>query len=173
MKKFILATLVSCLTFGCEKVDELLTFSLNNEVTMQIPASTLLDLPVSIPTPDVTTNSQQTFQNNKTKASLVKDVKLREIKLTITAPASKTFSFLKSIHIYISSGQNDEKLLASLDDIPANVNNITLTPTGEKLDQYIKASSYKLRTSIVTRETLTQDVEVRADLKFTVTAAPL
>lgn len=173
MQRVIIAIAALAVAFSCEEVDKLLTFSVNNEVTIQIPASTVIDLPVGIPTPDVTTNSDQTFQNNNTKASLVKDVKLHEMKLTITTPTGKTFSFLKSIHIYISTGQNDEMLLASLEDVPANVSNITLKPTGEKLDKYVKASSYKLRTSIVTDETLTQNVDVKADLKFQVTAAPL
>lgn len=173
MQRVIIAVLVLAASFSCEEVDKLLTFSVNNEVTIQIPASTVIDLPVGIPTPDVTTNSDQTFQNNNTRASLVKDVKLQEMKLTITAPTGKTFSFLKSIHIYISTGQNDELLLASLEDVPANVNNITLKPTGEKLDLYVKASSYKLRTSIITDETLTQNVDVKANLRFKVTAAPL
>ncbi|MBT1697204.1 hypothetical protein KK083_09980 [Fulvivirgaceae bacterium PWU4] len=173
MQRVIIAVLVLAASFSCEEVDKLLTFSVNNEVTIQIPASTVIDLPVGIPTPDVTTNSDQTFQNNNTRASLVKDVKLQEMKLTITAPTGKTFSFLKSIYIYISTGQNDELLLASLEDVPANVNNITLKPTGEKLDPYVKASSYKLRTSIITDETLTQNVDVKANLRFKVTAAPL
>ena len=45
----------------------------------------------------VTTNSSAEFENNKTKASLVKDVKIRSLKLSITDPSDKTFTFLKSI----------------------------------------------------------------------------
>jgi hypothetical protein len=165
--------LVSFVTFNCEKIVDLITFTISNEVTIQIPSSTALNLPVGIPTPDVTTDSEQTFENHNTRASLVKDVKLSEVKLTITNPQGRTFSFLKSIHIYISTGQNNEILLAHLEEVPANVNNIVLIPTKERLDEYVKAASYKLRTSIVHDEMLTQDVDVRADLKFKVTAAPL
>lgn len=170
--------LVSCSIFllvfaGCDKVDELLTFTISHQVTFQIENSTPLNLPIEIATPDVTTNSSQTFENNNTSAGLVKDVKLQEIKLTVTNPSGKTFSFLKSIKLYISTDQNNEIELASLDDIPTTATSITLTPTKEKLDTYVKASAYKLRTSIVTREALTQTLDVRADLKFKVTAAPL
>jgi hypothetical protein len=47
-----------------------------------------------------------------------------------------------------------------------------LTPTSEKLDKYIKASSYKLRTEAVIKESLTTDITVKADMKFQVTADP-
>lgn len=172
MKKITLV-IVALILSQCKEVDDLLTFTIANQVTITVPSNSPLNLPVELATPEVTTNSSQTFANNNTEASLVKDVKLQELKLSIQSPAGKTFSFLKSIQIYISTTQSNEILLASLDNIPTGATSITLTPTQEKLDVYAKASSYKLRTSIVTRETLTQSVETKADLKFRVTAAPL
>lgn len=172
MKKILFA-LVALILSQCKEVDKLLTFTISNQVTITVPANSPLNLPVELATPDVTTNSSQSFANNNTEASLVKDVKLQELKLSIQTPAGKTFSFLKSIQIYISTTQSNEILLASLDDIPTGVTSITLIPTNEKLDVYAKASSYKLRTAIITRETLTQAVDMKVDLKFKVTAAPL
>lgn len=154
-------------------MDDLLTFTIANQVTITVPSNSPLNLPIELATPDVTTNSNQTFANNNTEASLVKDVKLQELKLTIQTPTGKTFSFLKSIEVYISTNSSNEILLASLADVPATATSISLTPTQQKLDVYAKSSSYKLRTSIVTREALTQSVEMKADLKFRVTAAPL
>lgn len=172
MKKLAIAFLC-LLCFQCTEVDDLLTFTISDQVTITVPSSSPFNLPVELATPDVTTNSSQKFANNNTEASLVKDIRLEELKLSIQSPAGKTFSFLKSIQIYISTNSSNEILLASLDNIPPNVTSISLTPTQEKLDVYAKASSYKLRTSIVTRETLTQNVEMKTDLKFKVTAAPL
>jgi hypothetical protein len=163
------------LTFvcACNKIDDLLTFSIRHQVDLTVESTSPLNLPLQIPTPDVTTNSSQEFQKNNTRADLVKDIKLDELKLTIKNPATQTFSFLKSIHIYISTGQNDEIELAFKDNISATDKTISLTTTKEKLDKYLKASSYKLRTSIVTRESITQDVDVLTDLKFKVTAEAL
>lgn len=161
------------LTTHCDKIEDLLVFTISDQTTLMIESTSLLDLPINVPTPDVTTNSSQEFENNNTKAELVKEIKLEQLKLTITDPVTKTFSFLKSIHIYISSGQNDEIELASMDNVESSANTITLTPTSQLLDKYVKASGYKIRTSIVTREALTQDLEVRADLKFKVKAEGL
>lgn len=173
MKKVAIGFVCLFAFYGCKEVDDLLTFTISDQVTMTVPSNSPFNLPVEIATPDVTTNSSQKFANNNTQASLVKDVKLQELIMSIQSPAGKTFSFLKSIQIYISTTSGNEILLASLDNIPTSVTSISLTPTREKLDTYAKASSYKLRTSIVTRETLTQSIDLKTDLKFRVTAAPL
>jgi hypothetical protein len=156
----------------CSDVDDLLTFYITDQTNIEI-SNGALNLPIEIPTPDISTNANQEFKNNNTKAELVKDVKLDHLNLTITNPANRNFNFLKSIHIYISTDQNDEIELAYLDNVPANVSSISLITSETKLDKYAKASSYKLRTAIVTKESVTQSIEVLLDLRFRVTADPL
>jgi hypothetical protein len=169
--RLLVMALFFCL--GCDKVDQLLTFTITDDTAIRIESTSPLNLPFEIPTPDITTNSNQEFQNNNTRADLVKDVTLQELKLTITNPTGRNFSFLKAVHLFISTNQSNEIELASLDNINTQANTITLIPTTRKLDEYIKASHYKLRTRIVTRETLTQAVDVRVDLRFRVTAHPI
>jgi hypothetical protein len=174
LKKYIYTAFATLSLFivSCSVVDQLLTFTVSNQTEFKIASNFPLNIASGIVTPDVPTNSSAEFENNNTKANLVKDVKLKELKLSITDPDGKTFSFLKSIHIYISTDANDEIELAYLENISATTNTIVLTPTSEKLDNYIKASSYKLRTEAVIRETLTTDITVKADMKFKVTADP-
>jgi hypothetical protein len=173
MKYKIALVVVGLLIASCDEVDKLLTFYINHSATFQVESTSPLNLPIIISTPDIATNSNQTFDNNDTNASHVKDIKLEEIKLSVTNPSGKTFSFLKSVKLLISTDQNNEIELASLDNIPTTATTITLVPTSEKLDVYLKASSYKLKTSIITREALTEAVDIKADLKFKVTATPL
>ena len=156
---------------ACEEVEDLLTFRINDRTSIRVESNASpISLPFEIPTPDVTSNSQQQYENNNTHASLVKDVKLEQLKLTITSPASKTFSFLKSIRIFISSDQYNEIELAASGEIPSAASTIDMVPTKEKLDTYIRASSYNLRTEVITDETLTESVDIQVDLKFLVTA---
>ncbi|REH01994.1 hypothetical protein [Flavobacterium aquicola] len=157
---------------SCNELDKLLTFTVSDEVTFKINSGLSINTPFEVATPDVTTNSSTEFNNNNTDANLVKDATLREIKLSILNPADKTFSFLKSVHIYISTTADDEIELAYLDNINTAVNTINLTCTTKNLDKYIKASSYKLRTAITTKETYSQDIEVKANISFKVTADP-
>ena len=173
MNKFTHFLIALIFMFACKGVDDLLTFTISHETNFTIANSAPLNLPVELQTPDVTTNSSQEFGNHDTKAELVKDVKLEQVKLTITDPTGKTFSFLKSIHVYISTNSSNEIELAYLDDIASTASTLDLTTTDKKLDEYVKASSYKIRTKIVTKETLTQDVDIKMNLKFKVTADPL
>ncbi|RKR08532.1 hypothetical protein C8C83_0114 [Flavobacterium sp. 90] len=157
---------------SCSAVDDLLTFTISNQASIQIKSSFPVNLPSEVITPDVTTNSSSEFSNNKTKASLVKDVKLKSLKLSITNPTDKTFTFLKSIHLFISTTDSDEIELAYQDNINETTNMIDLICTDKKLDQYIKSDKYKIRTQVTLKETLTKDVTVKADMKFKVTADP-
>ena len=169
----IILLTVAVIASSCKKLDNLLTFYIPLETEITIENNTGINLPFEIPTPDITTNSDKEFKNNNTKTDLVKNVSLEELKLTIVSPSDITFSFLKSVHIYISTNSDDEVVLAYKEDIDSDAKSIELTPTNNKLDKYIKAESYKLRTKVVTRETLTKDITVKINMKFKVTADPL
>ncbi len=156
---------------GCKKLG--VNFALNHQTTFRIESSSPLNLPFETATPDIATNSSQQFENNNTAVNLIKEIKLKELKLSITNPTNKTFSFLKSVQIFISTNNSDEIELASLDNIASTTQTISLNCTTQNLDKYVKASSYKLRTRVVTKETLTQSVDIRTDLKFKVKAGIL
>jgi hypothetical protein len=169
---FAAMALLICST-SCKKIDQLLTFTISNEDSITIPASSPLNLPIDFLTPDNTTNSSEAFSSNNTDANHVKNIYLKSLQLTITSPSNQNFNFLKSISIYISTDSSNEILLASLTTIPQNVNSIALTPTSAALDAYVKAPSYNLRTQITMNQSLSQDVTVKADSKFQVTAKVL
>lgn len=171
-KLITLSLFLSLLVTSCNAIDDLLTFTISNETSIEIKSTSPINLPSEIVTPDVTTNSSSEFNNNKTKASLVKDVKLKSLQLVITSPDGKTFTFLKSIHLYISTNDSDEIELAYQDNINSTSNTIDLISTNAQLDKYIKADKYKLRTQVTLKETLTKDVTIKADMKFRVTADP-
>lgn len=171
-KLIALTVLVSVFFSSCNAVDDLLSFTISNETSIKIQSTSPINLPSEIITPEVTTNSSAEFANNKTKASLVKDVKIRSLKLSISDPSDKTFTFLKSVHLYISTNNSNEIELAYQDNINTSSNTIDLICTDKRLDEYIKADSYKIRTQVTLKETLTKDVTVKADMKFRVTADP-
>lgn len=175
MKKFtsVIALAIAALVTSCDKLDDLLTFTVTDHTTITIEGSVIPDVPLLLPTPEVTSSASQEFSNNNTRADLVKDVKLTEMTMEVASPQGKTFSFLKSIEIYISTDGSDKVLLASQSSIPKTATLVQLETSNEKLDKYLKAESYRLHTTIVTRETLTEDVQIELGLKFRVTADPL
>ncbi len=157
-------------TSSCKK---LLTFEISDSTTTTI---NIIGLPIGlfdIPTPPITTNSEEEFAQNDTKVELVKEIILKQLDLTITSPSDKTFSFLKSIEIYISADGEDETKLAWNNDVESSAKSIELNCTSEALDRYVKKEKYKLRTKVTTKETLFNKVDIKIDFKFQVTADPL
>ncbi|RYF86764.1 MAG: hypothetical protein EOO00_12955 [Chitinophagaceae bacterium] len=173
MKKVVCYVLILSLAVAsCKKLSDLLTFEISNSENIKVPASGLLNVPIISPVP-VKMNSQESFENNNTRANLVKDVILKKLTLTITDPAAENFNFLKSITIFIGTGDNDKVPLASLDNIPTGVSTIELISSNSKLDKYVKASSYILYTEVELRSSVAKELNLRADSKFKVTADPL
>ncbi len=174
-KRVFISTLVLLLFIGtssCNKIDELLTFDITTTSDIPIKKTLLVTTFFNIPTPAIKTSSESEFENNNTSVKLVKNIFLKELKLTITKPSGDTFSFLKDIKIYISTNDNNEIELASKYDINKDDTTIFLDATDARLDEYVKANEYNLRTEVTTRELIGEDMNIRADTKFTITANP-
>lgn len=175
MNKIALAVVVlfSFFAVACEKVDDLLTFYIEEEETFTIesyfPVGTLVPLtPITI-----TTNSEETFKNNKTRAELVKDVTLNRLNLTITNPQEENFNFLKKIEIYISSEDKAEVMIAYLEEVPANATTLNLKSTNAALDEFIKGDTYNIRTKAALAKPVSRNITIKADMRFKVTADPI
>jgi len=175
MKKTLLLAplMLFLLLVGCKKIDELLTFYVDDMQNVRIPANFPIgSLGILAPVP-VTTRSDETFRNNNTSADKVKDVSLNKLTLTITDPAGQNFDFLQKIELFISTDANDQIRLAYLDQVPRGVTSFELTSTNAKLDKYLKSPTYTLTTKAQLAQPISRDVTVRADSRFKVTADPL
>jgi hypothetical protein len=182
MKKLFAAALLLTLiatTIACDSIDDLLTFYINEEeiivVESNFPVGLVALDPVTVPT-----NSEETFKNNKTRAELVKDVTLNKLTLTIakpddsgSEPSNSDFDFLKSIEIYIDADGLDEVKIAYLDEVPLGATKLDMKLTNTKLDEYIKGDTYTIKTRAVLRNTVVEDINVNAAMRFKVTADPI
>jgi hypothetical protein len=178
MKFNFLILITAFLLFsGCdiqESIDNITTFNISNSAEFTVPSSSGVNLPIDLGTPDVSTSSQQSFENNNTRADLVENVNLSELTLTITSPSDRTFSFIKSLEIYISNESEGQTLLAEIQDVPENIGSeLELETTGANLDEYIKEDSYDLKYEVVTRESVNSDTDIRSDMVFEVRAKVL
>ena len=160
--------LASSVFYGCFKT---ITFSFSDSTTLTIPKTTPVGLPFNLPIPTVKTSATTSFDNQKIPPSAIKEATLSKLVLTITSPQDQTFSFLKSISIYIENSDGSNKqLIAYLDNIDSQAQSISLKTTDVNLIDYLKAGSYKLVTQVEVKQILGQDVDVKADLTFRVTA---
>lgn len=157
--------------FSCDRINDLTTFTYRQTTSFSIPSSSGLNLPVNLATPDMSASSSNTFSNNNTRVDLIKDVTLNSLELSITNPSDQTFRFIRSIYIYIDAEGEDEQLIAQIEDIPENVGStLTLETTGANLNAYIKAESYNLKNQVVIREVVNRNVDILAEMEFSVTA---
>lgn len=164
--------LVFILLFGsCNAIKKLGQFYVDYNTQAEFPANLPVNLPLSIASPPIATNSSQVFQNNNTRSDLIQSIKLNQVMLTITSPPGQTFSFLKNVSVYISSDSLPEVEIASKQNIPANVGDtLMLDVTDAELQSYIKASEIKIRIAGTTDQVTTQNIEANVYTKFFVQA---
>jgi hypothetical protein len=174
MKKLSILVLIAFTAItACKKDDLTVKFNMDYTFDFTIPAA-LANSPITIPTPDIQTNSSASFSNNNTHADKVEEIKLSEMKLTIFDPPAKSFSFLKSVHIYISADGLAEQEIAYKDNIDNSVGHILILDRVDvNLAEYIKKDRYKISVKSVSDELTNEDIDVKADLIFAVVAAPL
>ncbi|MBL7776939.1 MAG: hypothetical protein JNK66_01450 [Chitinophagales bacterium] len=171
MKKCIPLLFVIWLITGCKAINKLTQFNLNYESDITYSAGLPLNVPITINTPDVATNSEQEFAINDTRKDLIQSIKLTQLRMVITAPAGKTFSFLKDVRIYISASGLPEVEVANKLSIDNSVGaELPLTTFGTELQEYIKADTFQLRVASTTDEVVTSQVEVHIYSTFFVDA---
>jgi hypothetical protein len=158
---------------SCNKLDKLTQFDLDYQTSVTIKSATIINIntPFNFYTPEVTTNSESELEVNDSRKDLVEQIKVKELKMKITAPEGQTFDFLKSIKIYINAEGLDEKMIAWKTDLADDgATTITLETADDNLKDYILKDSFQLRTETVTDQVLTQDTDIEIDVVFWVDA---
>ena len=166
---FLLA--LTLFSLGCKKIDKLTQFNMEFDNSITIPSSTLINLPVSFTTPERRTESESTFEANDTRKDLIEEIKLTDLRLSITSPNDGDFDFLESVEVFLDADGLQEKRIAWKEDIPSNQSkNITLVATNSDLKEFIKKDKFTLRVSTVMDETLSSDFELNIHSNFFVDA---
>jgi hypothetical protein len=143
---------------GCKKVDEWTQFEMDFHETAVVPASSGVNLPFNILTPEVETNSASTFAVNDTHKDLVEEIKITTLNLSLTSPSGGDFGFLKSISIFASAEGIPETKSAWKDTVPESIGAfLDLEITDLDLKEFIKKDEFSLRLNTVTDEFLAED----------------
>lgn len=173
MKKIILLSLIAIGFVGmysCKKLDELTKFNLEYKSSVTVPANSIVNLPLNLPTPDITTNSKSTFENNNTNKDLVQEIKLDKMNISVKAPQGTNLDFLKSVEVFISAEGLDEIRVASKYDIANGLTSLDLDYADINLKDYVLKESIKLRVKTITDEAVTQDRNLDILTRFWVNA---
>lgn len=174
MRKLILIGMSLVLIAACKDLEKLTEFDLNYSSSVTIEKSTGLDLPVTLLTPDMETNSESEFAVNDTRKDMVEEIILTGLDMTITSPDGQTFSFLESITVYIAADDLPEVEVASQTNVSASTGGkLSLETTGQNMKDYIVKDKFNLRVETVTDEALSQDTDIEIDSRFFVNARVL
>ncbi len=173
MKKIIVLSLIAIGFVGmysCKKLDKLTTFHLEYKSSVTVPANSVINLPLSLTTPNITTDSKGTFENNNTNRDLVQEIKLDKMNITVTAPQGSNLDFLKSIEVFISAEGLDEIRVASKFEIPDGLTSLDLDYINDNLKDYVLKDSIKLRVKTISDKATTQDTDLEVLTRFWVNA---
>lgn len=159
---------------GCKPLDRLTQFNMDYHETVVIPASTGINLPFNLFTPNVKTNAENTFAVNDTRKDMVEEIRLEKLELTVQEPANGDFSFVKSIEIFLTAPGLPEERVAWKENVSADAGNVlVLETTAADLKEYIKQETFTLKLSTVTDEFLTSDHKIDVFSSFFVNAKVL
>lgn len=156
---------------SCKALDKLTKFDIDYTYGFEVPSSIGINLPISISSPPIATNTQTTFANNNTKADLIESVFLKQFNLQLNSPSSGNFNFLKSIELYLSANGVAEKKVAWKYNIANdNINLLPLEYTSDDLKEFLVKDSITIRCVTEADELILSNYQMEAKLKFGVDA---
>lgn len=156
---------------ACKKLHQLTQFYMDYDASYTYSAGVPLNLPLTLNTPDVTTNAEEQFAINDTRKDLIESILLKQLTLHITSPSTATFSFLKSVEVYISADNLPEVRIAHKENIPDNAGTqLEMDLEEVELRDYVKADAFNLKIVSTTDQLITSDVSVNIYSKFFVDA---
>ncbi|MDC1226189.1 hypothetical protein N8013_00890 [Algibacter sp.] len=175
MKKNIHLLCILCLLLlNCSVVDELTKFDIDYEIEYTIPPVNIINIPISLNTPDIETENETTFENNNTNKNSIESIRLKSLTLNITDPETANFNFLKEIRIYIKTENVEETEIANLIDIEnSNSRILDLKILNKELENYVKEDQFTLRVVAVADETTSEQISITIKSVFAVDAKVL
>lgn len=160
MYKLSIIVITFLFLFSCKKVDKLTQFDLKYDSSVTVESTFGMNVPFDIYTPDISTNSESSFESNDTRKDLIESIVLKTMTMSISSPTGQDFSFLKSIEIYISADGLSDAKIAWKDNISDSTTILNLETSSADLKEYIKKSVFNLKVTTTTDEVLSQDYQI-------------
>jgi hypothetical protein len=172
MKKttMLLTGVLALILISCADI----SFDIEYTSQATIPSTGItIDTPFTIDTPPVETSSSSEYQANKQYIEQVQNVSPKQIVLTITAPDGETFSFLKSVAVYIDAEGLDQTLIAEKNEVADDVGGtLELSTSDANLAPFIKKDAFTISVTVTTDEVISQDIDVDVNTIMSVSASP-
>ena len=173
MNKFfyVITLLLLTINTSCEELNRLTVFELDYESNFTVASTTIVDIPISLETPPVPTNSESEFESNNTNSSLIESIQLKKLRLIVENPNDGDFNFLKEVRLFIDAEGLEEAEIAYAENLENQDSQIIeLETTGVELKDFLKQDTFTLRAATTTDETINEDYNIKVDCVFRVDA---
>jgi len=171
MKKLSLLFMLVLALNACDKIDKLTQFDLHLDNTITLPEGLPANIPYKFNDIYISLEDLSIFKDNNTTQELIEEAKLKELKLSITAPPDGNFNFLKDLEIYLSADNLPEIKIAWIYDHPDDNQNILYMNLSDvDLTEYLKKDSIKIGVSALTDEVLKEDYTIKIEYTFFIDA---
>jgi len=168
MKKLFIPLLFAVLSISsCDTLSKLTQFEKEITTTITIPvAATMIQTPITVPTPEIKTDISKYLLENKIDTSLIEKISLKKLQMTIISPDTCTFKFLSSIEVSIYTPDSTMvSKIASLTNVPTN-KVIDLVVEDSDLKKFILKDAFKLSFKIASKEPIKSDYTVEVKPMF-------
>ncbi|TNE81333.1 MAG: hypothetical protein EP332_04220 [Bacteroidetes bacterium] len=173
IKILILLSFSFALTLSpaCSKLLETIDFGFNIRGDFPVPPSIPANIPFELPTLPVSHNMSKEFEDNGTKAELVKEIRIEYLKLKVEEPIGGDLSFLKDIEIRLNKDGVGEKLVAWKYDVDDAVGQeLALEVTPDVLDAYLKSDNFEMKIKVTTDKVNSKQYKISYDIRTKVKA---
>ena len=167
--KYGFIAVIAVLFSSCDAIEDAVSFKVNYDTSFTVPATTVVNVPISLNTPDIDTSSSSGFESNNSSKDLIKTLYLSQLDLTITSPDTEDFSFLEQVSVSIASEGLETIEIASASTIDPEATTLSLAVGETDLAPYIKADAFRLEFSTTTDETIASDIDMDVAIAFEVT----
>jgi uncharacterized beta-barrel protein YwiB (DUF1934 family) len=178
MKKSLFISLtLSILSFtACEESDLSINFDLNQaDIEFTLSAADVVNsngetVEISTPAKSTLTGDMEQYAD---KLDKVESAKLSTLRVSIVAPTTPKFSFVKEVKFYITGTGIPETLVGSKSNIDATASSVDLDIEDVELVKFIRSGEVSTRVSFMTDEGIDEDCDMKAEMTYTIRANAL
>jgi len=160
-KTILLLSLLVVLSFSCDKKYKFYAFYIEKTVDVEFPAGSAGDFDTI---QEVNLYIDNILEKEGTDIDLIEEITIEEINL-----ANANFNKFNNLDLFISTESLTEIQLASSEIINVRDNSVLLNVTEEKMDDYVKASIFNIKTVGQLSTSYAQAFTVPINLRFLIT----
>jgi hypothetical protein len=178
MKRFLFISLtLSIFSFtACEESDLSVNFNLTQaDIEFTLSADDVVNS--NGETVEIATPAQSTLigdmEQYADKLDKVESAKLSTLRVSIVAPTTQKFSFVKEVKFYITGTGIPEVLVGSKFNIDTTSSSVDLDIEDVELVEFIRSGEVSTRVSFMTDEGIDEDCDMKANMTYTIRANAL